>query len=130
MRDFIELNDNGEVSDSTLWETLKLVLRGDIISYTSALKKKREKRLLEINTTLPVLERTYQVSKSPDDYKEIFKLKYEYNGIMSDQVDNLLLKLRQKHFELGDKPGKLLARQLKGAQASRAIHNMKSLALF
>lgn len=36
---FIKLNNNGEVSDSTLCQTLKVVLRGDMISYTSALKK-------------------------------------------------------------------------------------------
>ena len=62
------------------------------------------------------MERTHQVSKSPDGYEEILKLKYEYNGIMCDQVNNLLLKLKQKHFEFRDEPGKLLARQLKGAQ--------------
>lgn len=46
LRGYIEINDNGEVSDSILWETL--VLRGDIISYTSALNKDRKKRLYEI----------------------------------------------------------------------------------
>lgn len=109
LKGFVELNDNGEVSDVTLWETLKVVLRGDIISYTSAIKKEREKRLLEINNALPILERTYQNSKSPDHYKEILKFKYEYNDIMSGQVKNLLLKLKRKHFELRDKPGKLLS---------------------
>lgn len=121
MRDFIEINDNGEVSDSILWEALKTVLCGDIISYTSALKKEREKRLSEINNILPSPERRYQISKLPSDYKQIVKLKYEYNSIMSGQVSNLLWKLRQKHFELGDKPDKLLARQLKSAQAARSI---------
>lgn len=32
----------------------------------------------------------------------------------------------QKHFELRDKPQKLLAHQLKQTQASRAIHTIKS----
>lgn len=45
---------------------------------------------------------------------------------MTDQVNNLLLKLKQRHVELGDKPGKLLARQLKSDQASRAINSIKS----
>lgn len=38
MKDFIETNDNGEMSDSTLWETLN-VIREDILSYISAAKK-------------------------------------------------------------------------------------------
>lgn len=40
--DFIETHDNGEVSDSTLCEKLKVIIRGDIISYMSAAKKERE----------------------------------------------------------------------------------------
>lgn len=46
--------------------------------------------------------------------------------ILNDQVSNLLIKLKQKQFELGDKADKLLATQLRGAQASRAIHQIKS----
>lgn len=36
------------------------------------------------------------------------------------------MKLKRRHFELGDKPQKLLARQLKGEQAKRAIYKIKS----
>lgn len=58
--------------------------------------------------------------------KEIVKLKHEYNCILSQQINTLLLKVRHKQFELGDKPGPLLSRQLRGAQANRAIHEIKS----
>ncbi len=33
--------------------------------------------------------------------------------------------IRQRQFEIGDKPQKLLARQLKQSQATRAIHKIK-----
>lgn len=77
--------------DSTLWETLKVVIHGNLISYTSAAKKEKEKWLSEINNAL---KKAYQVSQSPDDYRELLKLKYEYNDILSSQVNNLLLKLK------------------------------------
>lgn len=57
------------MSDSVLWETLKVVMRGHIISYESNAKKEREKRLLEIQGALPVLELAYQVSKSKSKSK-------------------------------------------------------------
>ena len=38
----------------------------------------------------------------------------------------MLLKIKQKHLELGDKLEKLLARQLRDIQANRAIHIFKS----
>ncbi|KAL1258943.1 hypothetical protein QQF64_009520 [Cirrhinus molitorella] len=43
LKEFLEFNDNREVSDFILWETLKVVMRGHIISYESKAKKEREK---------------------------------------------------------------------------------------
>ena len=54
------------------------------------------------------------------------KLKHEYNSILSQQINILLLKVRHRQFELGDKPGPLLSRQLRGVQASRTIHEIES----
>lgn len=53
LKEFLEFNDNGEVSDSTLWETLKVVIRGHIISYEFNVKKEKEKQLSEIQNILP-----------------------------------------------------------------------------
>lgn len=123
---FVKTNDKGDVSDSCLWETCKVVLRGHIIAYESSLKREKRRRLSEIESILPSLEQVFRVSKSQTDLNAILKLKYEYNSILNDQVSNLLIKLKQKQFELGDKADKLLARQLRGVQASRAIHQIKS----
>jgi hypothetical protein len=63
------------------------------------------------------------------------KLKYEYNNILYNDVNTMLLQIKQKHFEFGDKPDKLLERQLRDGcvcvgvreiQANGAIHNIKS----
>lgn len=124
--EFLESNDNSEVTDSTLWETFKVVIRGHIISFESSLKKERRKRLSEIEIELSQLELVYRTSSSPSTLQNILKLKYEYNTILSNQICDQLFKIRQKHFELGDKPHKLLAQQLRGLQASRAIHKIKS----
>ena len=124
--EFLDSNDNSEVTDSTLWETFKVVIRGHIISFESSLKKEGLKRPSEIETELSQLELAYRTSPSPSTLQNIFKLKYEYNTILSSQVCDQLFKIRQKHFELGDKPHKLLAQQLRGLQVSRAIHKIKS----
>ena len=41
-------------------------------------------------------------------------------------MSRLLVQIRQKYFEFGDKPHRLLSRQLRQTQASRAIHSIKS----
>ena len=45
---------------------------------------------------------------------------------MSKTVSTLLVQVSQRYFELSEKPHKLLARQLRQSQASRAIHCIKS----
>lgn len=88
------------------------------------MRKERKKLLLKIEKELTQLETAYKSSSDPSILQNILKLKYEYNNILSDQVQDQLFKLRQKQFELGDKLQKLLARQLKGLQGSRAIHQI------
>ena len=39
--EYFQMNDNGEVSPSTLWEAGKAVIRGEIIEITSRLRKAR-----------------------------------------------------------------------------------------
>ena len=45
---FLGTNDTGDVDDSTLWESLKAVIRGYMISYTSERKKRANTRMREI----------------------------------------------------------------------------------
>lgn len=99
-------------------------MRGHIIFYESTAKKLRQKRLVEIDTHLTYLEKLYRDTADSQVLKDIMSFKYEYNKITSDQVYTMLLKVKQKHFEIGDKPDKLLARQLRGSYASRSTHSI------
>ena len=124
--DFLQCNDTGEVSDSILWETFKVVVRGQVMSYQSFCKRARLRRLSEIDSELSALEESYRNSKSEDTLNAILKIKYEYNQILGGQVRHYICRLKQTHFELGEKAHKLLARQIKGVQADRAIHKIYS----
>jgi hypothetical protein len=119
-------NDTADVSDTTLREAFKAVMCGHIISYEATMAKCRQRRLLEIEAQLPVLERDHMEVPLSSKLNYIIKLKYEYISLLSNQVNTMLLKIKQKHFELYDKPDKLLASQLRGIQANRAIQIMKS----
>ena len=124
--EYFHENDTPEVNDSTLWEAFKAVIRGHIIAHEAKIKKDKKKELIDVTTQLKLLERDYRLTASPSKLVEITKLKSKYNAILSDQVSLMLLKVKQKHFELADKPDKLLARQLRNIQASRMIHEIKT----
>lgn len=57
-------------------------------------------------------------------HKRILSLKYEYNNILSAKISKAFLYTKQKYFELGDKPHKMLARQLKKQEQDRTIHKI------
>ena len=53
---FLKENNNGEVASEIVWDTLKAVLRGEIISYCAKKKKERQLRLAKLNEELGELE--------------------------------------------------------------------------
>lgn len=57
---FLEFNDNGEVSNPILWDTLKAVLRGKIIAISSYKKKNRNKTLDDLHNKLRELENNHK----------------------------------------------------------------------
>lgn len=81
--------------------------RGQINSYKATLKRAKRGRLEVIEKELPAAEQAYRNSLLQSDSNNILKLKYEYNHILGESIDNLLLKLKQTHFELGVKPKKI-----------------------
>ena len=115
----VRVNDNGAVSDSTLWESYKAVIRGHNISSPSSRRRASCRRGTEAE-----LEEDYRNRGSEDTLSSILKVKYEYNHILGEQIGNYIRRLKQKHLELGEKADKLLARQLKEVLSDRAIHKM------
>ena len=122
--EYLENNDTSDVSGSTLWETFKAVMRGHIIAYEAALKKSNKTCLDEIDLEISQLESLHR--SNSQKLQNVLNLQYEYNTILSRQVCDQLLRLRKQYFELSDKSHTLLTRQLRGQQASRAIHKIKS----
>lgn len=120
---FLGNNDKGDVDDSTLGVSMKAVIRGDIMSFQVAKNKKDRVRLEEIDKSLGELETHYRSTNDEDTLKNLVKLRCEYNSILSKKISNALNQIKQKQFKLGDKPHKLLARQLKQIHVGRAIHS-------
>lgn len=82
-------------------------------------------KLKELEQDLLTQENMFK--NNPDDatLEAIIKLKYEYNTLLSSRVRAILHKTQQNYFDLGDKPHRLLTRQLRHSQASRASHKIR-----
>ena len=118
---FIEINITPEVSHSTIWEALKAFLRGQIIEYSSRIKKARMAKLETISQALADIDKQYASSPLPSLYKERLRLQTEYDTLTTDKATYLLTRALYNIYESGDKAGKLLAQQARQSASSRLI---------
>lgn len=63
--DYLEYNDNGEVSLPVVWDACKAVMRGKVIAVTSLLKKQRMEKLNCLQVELEKLESKHKDSIDP-----------------------------------------------------------------
>lgn len=118
---FFATNSTPDVSHSTLWETLKAYLRGQIIEFSSRIKKIRMAKIKDISQALAKIDEQHASSPSSALYKERLRLQTEYDIVTTDKAAHQITKARFNIYESGDKAGKLLARQARQAAASRLI---------
>lgn len=83
---FLSENDNGSVNESVLWDSMKAVIRGEIISFQSRKNKEDKKRLNEIDDQITKLEENYKTNLCSKTLKKIVALRSEYNSILSKTI--------------------------------------------
>lgn len=64
---------------------------------------------------------------SLEKHTKFSALKYKLNKILSDRICSAFIFTKQQYYEFGNKPHKLLARQLRKLANDRAIHKIKSV---
>jgi len=68
--DFINSNKKNDTSPSLLWETLKAVIRGEIISYSAKTNKMKRTKQEELIKAIAMVDFQYSTSPSPELYKK------------------------------------------------------------
>lgn len=120
IKQYMEDNDNGEVSPPFLWDACKVVLRGRIIAKTGALKKNKQQELINLEGKLEGLQRKHKKNIGSKYYKRNATIKIS-NKYYSDTRHIQ----KQKYYEVGSKSTKLLAYKLKKQQAERSIYKIR-----
>lgn len=123
---FFDCNDKPETSPALLWETLKAYIRGCVLSYQGSKNKLYKTKLSDLEKQIHQLDIENAINPSLDVYKKILQLRYEYNNIVSAKINRTFHYVKQKYFEFGEKPHKLLARQLRKIDSERTIHKIKT----
>uniref|UniRef100_A0A3B3III1 L1 transposable element RRM domain-containing protein n=1 Tax=Oryzias latipes TaxID=8090 RepID=A0A3B3III1_ORYLA len=80
---FITINKTPEISPSTLWESGKAYIRGSIISYTSAQKKKALKSQLDLEKNIAGLEVQFRQHPSDSLAKQLEAARSALNQLLT-----------------------------------------------
>ena len=117
---FLTTNRTPGISASLLWETLKVYIKGEIISYSSYANKQRKTKLKEVRLRISQLDNIYASSPSPNIYKD--RLSLQFDVLSTKEVEeHKEVKAKYCYYEYGDKATKLLAHQLRQASSSQQI---------
>ena len=121
--EFIAINQNetDPISRSLLWESLKVHLRGQIISYSAHLNKILKAKIRALSIDINKLDEQLATCSSPNLLKRRVELQTEFDLITTADAERLLLRSHSSYYEHGDKASRLLAHQLRRQAASRFI---------
>uniref|UniRef100_A0A8C4SC52 Reverse transcriptase domain-containing protein n=1 Tax=Erpetoichthys calabaricus TaxID=27687 RepID=A0A8C4SC52_ERPCA len=118
---FLEKNTSTEVSAGTLWETLKVFLRGQIISYLSHRNKLETKKVSELRNEITRIDEEQARRPSEALHRKRQALHTELNILTTKETEQLIYKSRQHYYEHGEKANKLLAQQIHKQEVHNAI---------
>ncbi len=125
IQEYLEFNDNQEVSPPILWDACKAVMRGRVTAVTSFLNKQREAKIKTFQTELENLESEHKELTDPKVKIEIKKKRNQIEELYTQEIQKKLLYTKQKYYELGSKYSKLLAYKLRKQQADSTIYKIR-----
>lgn len=123
---YLTFNDTSGISKATLWEAMKAYLRGQIISWKSLINKRQREKENQIMEELAELDKQHSTNPSTTLHNKKLSLQTELGFIYTTRTVKLLTKAKHKHYEQGEKPGKVLAQQIKEQAASRLITEIRT----
>ena len=126
IKEYLEQNTSEEISPAILWDTLKAVMRGKLISLTTFLKKCKRQKLLDLEGKLKELQSLDSTAMNANLKQEIRKTQGEINDIYSQEAQKKLIFLKQRYYETGGKSAKYLAYKLRKQQEENTIHKIRN----
>ena len=126
LQQYFELNDTGEVNKIMVWEGAKAVLRGEIIAYASAKKRRQEQLKKQLETQVKFLEDKHKLNPSSDTMTKLKQKHAELNKLLTEEIERILTFTKQRHYDGGPNSIKILAYKLKKQTNRSHITKLKN----
>lgn len=126
LKKYLETNMSPETSPLILWDCAKAYMRGCIISYASARKKRREAKRQELEVKIRDLEQQHKRTPNLNLLNTLKQTRRDLNNHLSEKIEGNLRFTNQKYYEYGNRASRLLALRLKKQQSSNIVQKLKS----
>lgn len=104
-----------------MWEGAKAVIRGKIIQISSKIKKQRLKEQSNLEEKIKLLETQHKITRTSNIATELKEVRKALDKLLSYKVEGALRFSKQRYYEMGNRASRLLAFQLRKAQANRTV---------
>lgn len=105
--EYLEFNNNEDISPSVLWDAVEAVLRGKIIMWSSIKKKKElQKQLNDLSNEFRTLKQKHAELNESEVLEQIKVTKQKLNKILDKQVETKLKYIKQRYYETGHRAKK------------------------
>ncbi|CAH2318848.1 Hypothetical predicted protein [Pelobates cultripes] len=119
-------NETGDVSDMTIWEAHKSVLRGKLIQIASQRKKEAGTLMSTILDRIHSLETQHKRQQVEDTYRELLEERRRLHALLLKRHLRQLRRSKGFFYLHANKGGKLLAHMLRGQQHPSQVHKLKT----
>ncbi|KAJ1123901.1 hypothetical protein NDU88_002368 [Pleurodeles waltl] len=124
--DYLSFSDDGRTSLDTLWEGLKAVVRGEVMSLSSKDNKVRREQRAVLEQKVAALERSHKYTGTPRVWRELEKARQQLKWLDWDRAEYAVVRLKHKYYTGSNRCGKLLAHRLRAQCSAMAIKMIRS----
>ena len=125
IKECININRDNEVVPTIVWDTVKAVIRGRLISRTSYINKMKRLKYDKLQQQLRKLEKQQQIDHSDELAEQIKIVKKDINNMASEEMEKKLQYTKQIFYESGPKATKILAKRLRTQKIKYSIHKIR-----
>lgn len=117
IKECININRDNEVGPTIVWDTVKAVMRGSLISWTSYINKMKRLEYDKSQQQLRILEKQ-QTDHSDELVEQIKIIRKDIHNMASEEMEKKLRFTKQIFYESGPKATKILAKRLRTQKKS------------
>lgn len=125
LKNYLDTNVSPEISPLILWDCAKVYIRGCIISFASAKKKRREAKQIDLEDKIKKLEQQHKRTPTSCIFDTLKQARRDLNTLLTEKIEGNLRFTNQKYYENGNRASRLLALRLKKQQSSNIVHKLQ-----